>query len=131
MALTEAAIAIDADTPHTAPPTPNTAASRLSIPKTRVPTKYITRQVMSEITVAWTMATGPALSTSAIGNVAPSRTMPILMKYSTRNALSIHRGNRATLAITSPRMSATSGASRLNCAAFTQPEIENMTSDNT
>src|SRR6516225_4609037 len=40
------------------------------------------------------MATGPAVSTSIIGNVAPSRTLPVLMKYSTRNALSIHAGKR-------------------------------------
>src|SRR5208337_3639555 len=122
---------MEAETPQTEPPTPITAHNLLSRPKRRVPAKKIVRQVSTEISVAWPSATGPAVATSVIGKVAPSSTIPSLMKYSTRNAESSQPGKGIRLATAKPNTRATSGASKLYFAASAQPEIANMASDST
>jgi hypothetical protein len=58
-ARTAPATAIDADTPQTAPPAPNTAASRWSSPSFRA-AKKMTKKVTIETIEACKMATGPA-----------------------------------------------------------------------
>ena len=77
LARTAPATAIAADTPHTAPPAPSTAASRWSRPSRRA-AKKITRNVLIDTTDAWRIATGPAQTISVKGRVAPSRMMPSL-----------------------------------------------------
>ena len=78
-AFTAPPTAMDADTPHTAPPAPSTAAKRLSRPNTRVATKNMVSHVVSETMVACRNATGPAVTMAVSGRVAPSSTIPVLM----------------------------------------------------
>ncbi len=77
-APTAPAIAIDAETPQTAPPAPSVAHKRRSRPSL-LPTRKITMKVVTETIVACNSATGPAQITSVNGSVAPSRTIPVLM----------------------------------------------------
>ena len=77
LAPTAPAIAIDAETPQTAPPAPSVAARRRSSPSQRATVK-MTRNVTIETIEACRIATGPAQTISEKGSVAPSSTMPVL-----------------------------------------------------
>ena len=77
LAPTAPAIAMAAETPQTAPPTPSMAASRRSMPQPARRQK-ITRKVTIETIEACRMATGPAQISRLSGRVAPSSTMPVL-----------------------------------------------------
>ena len=112
LAPTAPAMAIAADTPHTAPPAPKVAAKGFSSPSFRA-TKKITKKVLMETKEAWKMAVGPAQRIREKGKVAPNSTMPILTKNSTRKPASIQRGKPIKFEINKPRAKATSGASRL------------------
>ena len=78
-ALTAPPTAIEADTPHTAPPAPSTAPNCFSRPKILVAAKKMVSQVHTETMVACTKAIGPALMIRVRGRVAPRSTMPALM----------------------------------------------------
>ena len=77
LAPTAPAMAIEAETPHTAPPAPSTADNWRSSPNLRA-AKKMTTNVAIETSEAWKIATGPAQAMSENGSVAPSSTIPVL-----------------------------------------------------
>ena len=68
-------------------------------------------KVMKETMSAWLMAAGPACRMIVKGRVAPISTMPVLTKYSVRNASCSQAGRRTVLPMARPTKRATSGPS--------------------